>query len=162
MATTLKYGDVENILAQAFNVEDAERKAFRARLRHLRNHGVPDVPKVGKGTQAEFTIYDLVETALAAELSEVGMAPAAITGWVRRQRGWLRKYLAEPMKGTGDDTISLAVTTRGFGPLGRPGAMMFPRERLLEEMHSKSCAWIVIPWGARLQRIQSALSSYQT
>jgi hypothetical protein len=72
---TLRYKNVEEMLSRIFNVPEEGRGAFRARLRHLRNLGIPEVPKTGSGTQVPFTREQLMEMLIALELSRLGIAP---------------------------------------------------------------------------------------
>lgn len=58
-----------------YRVSPQDQKAFRARLRHLRNLGVPSVEKVGKGTQLTYTRKHLWQIYLALELTKLGVSP---------------------------------------------------------------------------------------
>jgi hypothetical protein len=47
----LRYKHVEHALADLFKVQPDSMGAFRARIRHFRRLGIPDLPIVGSGTQ---------------------------------------------------------------------------------------------------------------
>ena len=70
-----RYGGVEAALAEALQIEPESMGAFRARLRHLRNLGVPDLPKIGSGSVAAYSREQALEMLLALELENVGKAP---------------------------------------------------------------------------------------
>lgn len=77
-SVALLYGEVENILARLHNIQDKDRKAFRARLRHFRNLGIPPLPKVGSGTRISYSLDELYELFFALELMQCGLSPATI------------------------------------------------------------------------------------
>ena len=82
------YGEVEQILARLHRVKQRDIKAFRARIRHFRNLGVPSLPKVGSGTKIRYGINDLYELFLALELMHCGLNPLTIkhlSNHMRRQ-----------------------------------------------------------------------------
>lgn len=72
----LRYQHIERALMRHYDVKFPDQKAFKARLRHFRNLGVPCVEKVGKGTQITYTRRNLWEILLALELNKLGVAPA--------------------------------------------------------------------------------------
>jgi hypothetical protein len=71
----LRYRDVERALVKIFSVPNKRLGAFRARIRHLRNLGVPELERVGRGTQLTYTRQHALELVLAIELERVGIAP---------------------------------------------------------------------------------------
>lgn len=72
---TIRYKNVEEALTRIFKVSDDDLGAFRARLRNLRNLGIPQLPKTGSGTQIAFTRGQLIEMLIALELSRLGIPP---------------------------------------------------------------------------------------
>jgi hypothetical protein len=72
----LRYQDVERALKAFHWIGHNDQKAFRARIRHLRNLGVPSIEKVGKGTQVTYTRKHLWELHIALELTKSGVSPA--------------------------------------------------------------------------------------
>jgi hypothetical protein len=71
----IRYKHVEAVLSRIFKVSPANRGAFRARLRHLRNMGIPDLPRPGSGAQIRYTRVHLIQMIIALELSALGIAP---------------------------------------------------------------------------------------
>jgi hypothetical protein len=85
----LRYQHVEAVLSEIFRVTDAGRMAFRARLRHLRNLGLPELPKVGQGIQLTYRTRHLHELLFALELEEFGLDPIKAVAFVKRYFGIL-------------------------------------------------------------------------
>lgn len=74
----LRYGDVETALAAVLKVEPKRMGAFRARLQHLRNIGLPSgLPKPGSGRQIAYSNRQALEMLLALVLEELGQSPQA-------------------------------------------------------------------------------------
>jgi hypothetical protein len=71
----LRLGHIEKALAAVLNIEPAEMGAFRARLRHLRNIGLPRLPKPGSGEAIAYTQKHALEMLVALELERIGQAP---------------------------------------------------------------------------------------
>jgi hypothetical protein len=83
----MEYQQFEATLAKLHKVAAADMPAFYARLRQLRNAGIPKVTNPGKGQRRLFTALDLWETHLAIALIEGGLPPHRVTlvfdNWVR-------------------------------------------------------------------------------
>ncbi|HEX3666191.1 MAG TPA: hypothetical protein VHU23_13285 [Rhizomicrobium sp.] len=79
-----KYKIVELSLARVFGVLDADMPAFRARIRHLRNIGVPAVPKVGTGRTVDFSREHIIQLLIALEAELLGL-PANQAAALSRQ-----------------------------------------------------------------------------
>jgi hypothetical protein len=71
----MRYQDLEAALADLHLISEDERGAFRARLRVLRDMGVPKVAKPGKGSKVEYDFDHLWETAFALALERFGLPP---------------------------------------------------------------------------------------
>jgi hypothetical protein len=72
----LRYKDVEGLLTRIFEVPPGEEGAFRARLRHLRNKGIPkQLPSPGSGAPIGYTRQHLMQMIIGLELSALGIAP---------------------------------------------------------------------------------------
>jgi hypothetical protein len=90
----LRYRHVEAALAKVMNVGPKDMGAFRARLRHLRNIGVPRLlPNPGSGRPIDYSRRQALELLIALELENVGQAPkevALLAGTIVRQSpyGW--------------------------------------------------------------------------
>jgi hypothetical protein len=76
-ATTFGYAQVESILAKVFDAEDAQRGAFRGRLKHFRKLGIP-AENPGKGSRLQYSASDLFQLLVALELSEFNIDPNLI------------------------------------------------------------------------------------
>lgn len=74
----LRYKDVESGLVSLFGVPKNWLGAFRARIRHLRNIGVPELERVGSGTQLTYTRAQVLELVLAIELEQSGVTPRSV------------------------------------------------------------------------------------
>jgi hypothetical protein len=77
---TYSYGEIEAALISLLRVDNERLGAFRARLRHFRNLGVPNVERVGSGTKAEYSRLNAIELCLALRLSALGVAPRLAAG----------------------------------------------------------------------------------
>jgi hypothetical protein len=71
----MQYGQFEAALVQMFSIREANLGAFRARLRHLRSLGIPNIPKRGSGNTAIYRRKDLAVTFVALALQALGSAP---------------------------------------------------------------------------------------
>jgi hypothetical protein len=71
----MQYGQFEEALVKIFSIGEANLDAFRARLRHLRSLGVPNIPKLGSGNTAIYRRKDLVVTFVALALETLGSTP---------------------------------------------------------------------------------------
>jgi hypothetical protein len=76
-SATYGYAQVELILAKVFDAEDAQRGAFRGRLKHFRKLGIP-AKNPGKGSRLEYSASDLFQLLVALELSEFNIDPNLI------------------------------------------------------------------------------------
>ena len=87
------YGEVEDLLAAVLEIRPEGRQQLRARLRHLRNLGVPNLPKPGSGIKLRYTKRQAFEMLIAVGLETVGQTPrkaAALSlqvseGWYTNQ-----------------------------------------------------------------------------
>lgn len=94
----MEYREAEALLAKMHQVDEADIGAFRARLRVLRDHGIPKMPRVGKGARVHFFTDQIAEMHLSVILSEFGVPPARIALLIEKMR-----------------------TTEGFFPLNQRG-----------------------------------------
>ena len=70
---TIGYGEFEGIVAELHRIPETGRKAFRARLRVMRDGGIPSVASPGKGARVSYRFEDLWETHLALHLEQFGL-----------------------------------------------------------------------------------------
>lgn len=69
------FGQVEQTLAQAYNIADDKRTAFASRLKHLQKRGFPPGINTGRGRAAAYNVGHLVLLGVALELNELGLTP---------------------------------------------------------------------------------------
>jgi hypothetical protein len=79
----IMYAQAEAMLAAMHGATGEARTAFRGRLQHLRRLGIPLGVNPGRGKHAWYSDGNLWEWALALELAEAGLDPAAIARFVR-------------------------------------------------------------------------------
>ena len=86
---SLRYRNVEAALATVLEVRPKRIGAFRARLRHLRNIGLPSgLPRPGSGQQIAYSQGQALEMLIALVLEELGQSPkaaAALSASIIRQ-----------------------------------------------------------------------------
>jgi len=102
----LRYKHVEAALIRYFDVPDQQMGAFRARLRYLRKIGVPDLAKVGSGSQLTYSREQTIEMMLALQVSQLGASPKWFASTKRAQPDFLEKISAHPKRG---DAYSIIV-----------------------------------------------------
>ena len=72
----LRYGEVEAVLASMFCIYPGDLKAFRAKLRHMRNIGIPSgLGEPGKGAVLRFSKQQVLEMLISLDLQDSGWAP---------------------------------------------------------------------------------------
>ena len=62
-------------MAETFRVASEDMPAFRARLRHLRNLGVPTIPPPGSGQKIDYERSHAVQLLIALETELLGLTP---------------------------------------------------------------------------------------
>jgi len=71
----IQYGHIEKALADVVGVKPKALGAFRAKLRHLRNIGVPQLPNPGSGNAISYSQRQALEMLIALELEKLGFSP---------------------------------------------------------------------------------------
>jgi hypothetical protein len=74
----MQYNYLEKALAQVMNIKASKMGAFRARLRHLRNIGLPQLPNPGSGQPIDYTRRQALELMVALELEKLGQSPRTV------------------------------------------------------------------------------------
>lgn len=77
----LRWRHVEATLVKLLQVKEEQMGAFRARLRHLKAVGVPNIPKVGSGTQIIYTREHIAELYIALLVMRFGITPRT-AAWI--------------------------------------------------------------------------------
>ena len=99
----LRYGEVEAVLASIYCISPAEQKAFRAKLRHMRNIGIPDgLGEPGKGAVLRFSKQQVLEMLISLDLQAAGWAPYD-TSFVAKKTA--QAWKDEQVSGTEEDDI---------------------------------------------------------
>lgn len=80
---TYTLGQVEAAVAAAHGIREEGLPAFKARLRHLRNLGVPMIPHVGSGSRVNYSEDNVRQLFLALEFEQFGMSPRLAARFVR-------------------------------------------------------------------------------
>jgi hypothetical protein len=84
----LRYKNIETALIDVAGVEPKAIGSFRARLRHLRNIGLPKLPASGSGTHITYSRRQALEILIAVQLENIGHKPhsaAILAGSIVRQ-----------------------------------------------------------------------------
>lgn len=69
------YKEIQEILSQKHNIDDANRTAFRGRIQHMQRLGFPTGVNTGKGKPAVYSWRELLLLGLAFEYLEIGSTP---------------------------------------------------------------------------------------
>lgn len=105
----LRYKHVEAALVRYFEIPEQQIGAFKARLQYLRKIGIPDLRKVGKGTQLTYSREQAIEMMLALQVSQLGASPKWFAATKLVQPDLLEKISAHPKQG---DAYSIIVPSR--------------------------------------------------
>ena len=97
----MEYGLFETRLAELHEVEEADLKAFRAKLRFFRYQGIPEVDQPGKGKRLSYTDDDFWTAHLALYLDEAGYGPRTIKSIIAAALA--DKHLIAEFEAKGDD-----------------------------------------------------------
>lgn len=71
----MTFAEVEGLLADLHSIASDKRAAFQARLKNFLKLGYPNTVKSGRGKQGRFGSYEVMQMALAVELSQLGIPP---------------------------------------------------------------------------------------
>jgi hypothetical protein len=130
----MQYRQFEEALVQMFSIRIASLGAFRARLRHLRKLGIPNIPKRGSGNTLVYRVEDIFTTFVALALQTLGSAPitsAIIARGAARHLRWL---------GSGAEEIFLVVMNLPEPTLENIGDLTIP-------LGVRSMTWLKNPLG---------------
>jgi hypothetical protein len=124
----MQYGQFEEALVRMFSIDETNLNAFRARLRHLRDLRIPNIPKRGSGNTFSYRREDLLVTFVALALQTLGSTPtisAIIAAGVARQFHWLQGekdvfLVVANIPESIEDTPRIMPGVRGSGWINNP------------------------------------------
>jgi hypothetical protein len=143
----VRYRQVESALADVMGIKPKGMGAFRARLRHLRNIGLPQLPSPGSGQPIDYTQRQALELIIAMELEKIGQLPktAAINA---------ESIVRQSPYGQQDGKDCYAVVTEG-----KPGYTIAVGPRAFSEfMRCSPDVFLVINVSGCVRRLEAALN----
>lgn len=69
------FGELESVLASVHDIDQTKRTAFQSRLKNFHRLGYPLGFKAVKGKAATYTPLQIIEMALAVEMTQLGLPP---------------------------------------------------------------------------------------
>jgi hypothetical protein len=143
----LRYKDVETALAEVMHVKPRDMGAFRGRLRHLRNIGLPRLPKSGSGRAIDYSPRHALEILLALELENAGQT-------ARKAAFVAESMMRQSLYGQHDGEDCYVCVVRG-----QPGYTMAPGKKAFLEFLSKAPdTFLVINISGCVRKLNFALS----
>lgn len=91
----ISYATLEDVLAQTFGIAAGRRGALVGRLKYFARIGFPRSAKVGRGVRARYGVEDLLDLALALDLTDVGMTPIPIASRIEANAADLHAAFAD-------------------------------------------------------------------
>ena len=99
----LRYGEVEAVLVSIFCISEGDLKAFRAKLRHMRNIGIPcGLGEPGKGAVLRFSKQQVLEMLISLDLQYSGWSPYDTSSYAKEMA---QAWKAEQDFGTGEGNL---------------------------------------------------------
>jgi hypothetical protein len=143
----MRYREVEAALAEVMHIGPKGMGAFRGRLRHLRNIGLPRLPKSGSGRAIYYSPRQALEMLLALELENAGQTAskaALVAESIVRQSPYGQH--------DGQDCYVCVVKER-------PGyTMMYGKKAFLEFLNTAPDTFLVINVSGCVSKLNPALS----
>lgn len=96
---TLSFSQVDAILASLNFVAEHKRAAFTARIKQLFRHDFLEGAAQGRGRAAAYSIFDLVQLAVAVEFLQFGMSPPMAARTASKNRTRLQQALIRAASG---------------------------------------------------------------
>lgn len=81
------FGELESVLASVHDIDQTKRTAFQSRLKNFHRLGYPLGFKAVKGKAATYTPLQIIEMALAVEMTQLGLPPERAS-WVLTRNRW--------------------------------------------------------------------------
>ena len=69
------FGELEGVLASVHGIDQTKRTAFQSRLKNFHRLGYPLGFRAVKGKAATYTPLQIIEMALAVEMTQLGLPP---------------------------------------------------------------------------------------
>ena len=143
----MRYKEVEAALAEVMHIGPKRMGAFRGRLRHLRNIGLPRLPKSGSGRAIDYSSRQALEMLLALELENAGQtaSKAALVA-----ESLVRQSPSGPHHG--EDCYACVVKEQ-------PGyTMMYGKKAFLEFLRKAPDTFLIINISSCERKLNTALS----
>ncbi|VVT18087.1 hypothetical protein [Erythrobacter sp. EC-HK427] len=81
------FGELESVLASVHGIDQSKRTAFQSRLKNFHRLGYPVGFHAVKGKAATYTPLQIIEMALAVEMTQLGLPPERAS-WVLARNRW--------------------------------------------------------------------------
>lgn len=81
------FGELEAVLASVHDIDQTKRTAFQSRLKNFHRLGYPVGFQAVKGKAATYTPLQIIEMALAVEMTQLGLPPER-ANWVLIRNRW--------------------------------------------------------------------------
>lgn len=122
MGFSLNTDEVVALLMRVHEIDPANERLLRARLKHLQRLGVPEGVNTGRGRIASYGAVQLCQLALAFELLDVGLTPSrtkmVVSEWRR-----IRDAFSFAVR-SADERVFLEVYPSALQPLRSAGSAL--------------------------------------
>lgn len=81
------FGELESVLANVHGIDQSKRTAFQSRLKNFHRLGYPLGFRAVKGKAATYTPLQIIEMAMAVEMTQLGLPPERAS-WVLTRNRW--------------------------------------------------------------------------
>jgi hypothetical protein len=160
--TDFRYKHVVAALAEVMMVTEEEMGAFRARLRHLRNSGIPAIPRPGKGTHISYKFRDILHILFALQLEELGHSPGRAASATVSEIAKIPPNILDPSLSTGDTYVLIYVNWHKYpeGVLSEAGAICYGFDELVDHLRNSNVtpAFTMVNMSQCARDLMNALS----
>ena len=141
----MRYKDVETALAELMNVRPTDMGAFRGRLRHLRNIGLPRLPQSGSGRAINYSPRHVLAMFLALQFEEAGQTAG--------NAALVAESIVRQLPHTDGEDCYVCIIKEQAGY-----TMVSSKKAFLEFLNSAPDAFLVINISGCVKKLKSALS----